>query len=72
VPALAITPQPASHQIALGWTNTATGFVLNQTASLSPPIVWAVVTNTPVSIKGQFVVTLPVTTDDRFFILCFQ
>ena len=72
VPVLALKPQPASQQIALAWTNTATGFVLEQTSSLSPPIQWTAVTNTPVITNGQFVVALSATTGNRFYVLRFQ
>src|SRR6185503_8495603 len=49
-----------NHEISLSWTNTATGFVLKETASLSPPIQWNTATTTPVMNNGQFVVTLPI------------
>ena len=54
------TYRQAGRQSAgqLAWTNTATGFVLEQTDSLSPPIQWTTVTNSPVLTNGQFVVTL--------------
>ena len=31
---------PNGNQVALTWTNTATGFVLKQANSLSPPVLW--------------------------------
>jgi titin len=70
-PVLTIQPQP-SQQVALAWTNTATGFVLEQTSSLSPPIQWTVVTNAPVVSNGRFVVTLPASCGNRFYVLSFQ
>ena len=57
VPGLKAVPA-TNHQVSIAWTNTATGFVLKQTGSLSPPIQWTIVTNNPVVINGQFVVTL--------------
>jgi len=72
VPALTISPSPANHQVSLAWTNTATGFVLKQTDSLSPPILWTTVTNVPVSTNGQFVVTVASTADNRFYLLSFE
>ncbi len=65
-----------NNQVQISWTNTATGFVLKETSSLSPPIQWSAVTNAPVVINGQFVVTLAVnsapTTGNRFFVLSFE
>src|ERR1035441_7635455 len=43
-PALSVSPA-AGQQIALAWPNTATGFVLKETSSLSPPVHWTTVTN---------------------------
>jgi hypothetical protein len=61
-----------SHQVALAWTNATTGFALLQTSSLTPPILWAAVTNAPVVTNGQFVVTLSAAAGNRFYILRFQ
>jgi hypothetical protein len=72
VPALTINQSLATQQIALGWTNTATGFVLKQTDSLSPPIEWTTVTDAPVNTGGQFVVTLPLSTGNHFYLLSFE
>jgi titin len=71
VPALKIAPA-TNHQATLAWTNTTTGFVLKQTSSLSPPIQWTPVTNNPVVSNGQFVVTFPVGTTNRFYVLHFE
>jgi hypothetical protein len=71
VPALTVRPS-ANHQVSLAWTNTATGFVLEQTDSLSPPIQWTTVTNNPVLTNGQFVVTLSAAVARRFYLLSFQ
>ena len=72
VPALTVNPKPATHQVSLAWTNTTTGFVLEQTSSLSPPIQWTTVTNAPVNTNGQFVVTLSDVTGSWFYVLSFQ
>lgn len=69
-PALAVGPA-AANQVALAWTNT-TGFVLKETGSLSPPIQWTAVTNSPVLTNGQFVVTLPADAASRFYVLSFE
>jgi titin len=71
VPTLTVRPA-ANHQVSLAWTNTATGFVLEQTDSLSPPIQWTTVTNSPVLSNGQFVVTLPAPAGSRFYLLSFE
>jgi titin len=70
-PALAVTPA-ARQQIALAWTNAATGFVLKQTSSLSPPVQWTTVTNSPVLTNGQFVVTLSTAAACQFYVLRFE
>jgi parallel beta-helix repeat protein len=72
-PVPALTIQPAlNHQVLLAWTNTASGFVLKQTDSLSPPIQWTAVTNNPVVTNGQFVVTLATGMTNRFYVLRFE
>ena len=71
-PVLTVAPLPASNQVKLAWTNTPTGFVLKQASSLSPPVEWTPVTNTPVLINGQFVVTPTTTTGNRFYVLSFE
>jgi hypothetical protein len=70
-PALSVSPA-AGQQIALAWPNTATGFVLKETSSLSPPVHWTTVTNSPVPINGQLVVTLPAAAGNQFFLLSFE
>jgi titin len=71
VPTLKVAPA-SNHQVSIAWTNTTTGFLLKQTGSLSPPIQWTTVTNTPVVANGQFVVTLSIGTTNRFYVLSFQ
>jgi len=71
VPALTVSPA-ADQRAAIAWTNTAAGFVLKETTSLSPVIQWTTVTNVPVIINGQFVVTVSTTTGDRYFRLSFE
>ena len=71
VPALKINSASA-QQVSLSWTNTPAGFVLKQTDSLSPPIQWISVTNTPVNSNGEFSITLPVEPTNRFFLLSFE
>jgi hypothetical protein len=71
VPTLQVVPA-TNHQVTLVWTNTTSGFGLKQTSTLSPPIQWAAVTNIPVVINGQFVVTLSAVTGNRFYVLSFE
>ena len=71
VPTLTVVPT-TNHQVTLVWTNTTSGFGLKQTSSLTPPIQWAAVTNIPVVINGQFVVTLSAVTGNRFYVLSFE
>lgn len=71
VPALTLRPF-AADQVALSWTNSATGFVLQQASSLSPVIQWTIVTNAPVIANGQFVVTVSTTNGNRFYRLSFE
>lgn len=69
----------ANPQVRISWTNTAAGFVLKETTSLSPPIQWQTVSNTPILSNGQLVVTLPLNPSNpalrqgnRFFLLSFE
>jgi hypothetical protein len=71
VPTLKVVPA-SNQQVSITWTSTTTGFGLKQTSSLSPPIQWTAVTNTPVVSNGQFVVTLSAGTGSRFYVLDFQ
>lgn len=71
-PPLMIAALLSENQVRLAWTNIP-GFVLKQTGSLSPPVQWAVVTNTPIPTNGLLVVPLPIlTTSNRFFRLSFE
>jgi len=72
VPSLFVSQSLASQELSLTWTDTATGFVLKQTASLTPIIQWTTVSNAPVLTNGQFVVTLPLPTGNRFYRLGFE
>jgi len=71
IPSLAVIPA-TNHQVNIAWANSSTGFVLKQTDSLSPPIQWSTVTNSPVVTNGQFFVTLPANTGNRFYVLSFE
>jgi hypothetical protein len=62
----------AGNQVDVSWTNTATGFQLMETQDLTPPVQWSPVTNAPVIVSGQFVVTLSAQSGNRFYLLNFQ
>jgi hypothetical protein len=67
------TPPPADDpQLALSWPVTASGFVLKQTTSLTPPIQWTTVTNAVAVSNLMNVVTLSVTDTNSFFRLSFE
>jgi titin len=61
-----------SNQLSLSWTNTVTGFVLKETEDLAPPVQWSLVTNMPIVMNGQFVVTLSSEPGNRFYLLSFE
>ncbi len=71
-PPLTITSSAGNDTVSLKWTNTAAGFVLKQTESLSPPIQWTTVTTAPVVANGQFVVSLARQSGNRYYMLSFE
>jgi len=71
IPSLNLNLQPAGL-VLLSWTNSAVGFVLKTTSSLSRPVVWQTVTNTPVNTNGNFIVLLPPQAGNRFYSLELQ
>jgi hypothetical protein len=70
-PALSMTALGGS-QVALTWPTNAPGFVLKETADLTPAVIWTAVTNAPVISNGLQVVTLPLASGARFFRLSFE
>ena len=70
VPALTVSTA-TNQQLTLAW-NSVAGFVLKETSSLSPPLQWTTVTNSPVLTNGHFVLTLPAGADNRFYVLSFE
>ncbi|MSU56861.1 MAG: hypothetical protein EXS35_01520 [Pedosphaera sp.] len=66
-PSLLITYSNAPASVTLAWTNTATGFVLQQATNLNLPVFWSNVTNAPVSSGGLFRVTLVPLSGNRFY-----
>lgn len=66
-PALLASNAPASRQLVISWTNSATGFELQSATNLSTPVFWSPVTNTPLLSGGRYVVSLPTTNGPRFY-----
>ncbi len=63
----------SDRQLLISWSNTASGFVLKQTPSLSPPIIWSDIPVNPGLTNGVWAVKLPVSsTGNSFFMLTFQ
>jgi autotransporter-associated beta strand protein len=59
----------SNSQFELSWTTNGNGagWTLNYTSDLTPPITWNPVTNTPVLLGNQWVVTLPIGTNSTGF-----
>ena len=70
-PQLSIAPS-AGPVVTLAWPNTAPGFGLRETTSLTAPVVWSTVTNVPANSGGQFVVSLLPHSGNRFYRLSFE
>ncbi len=68
----AIPPAVANPQLTLSWPVASPGFALQQTASLTPPVVWSNVTNAVTISNSLNVVTVPVPGNTQFFRLSFQ
>ena len=71
-PSLNIAAVAESDQLSLSWTDTVTGFVIKETDNLTPPVQWNLVTNIPIVLNGQFVVTVSVEPGNRFYLLSFE
>jgi uncharacterized repeat protein (TIGR01451 family) len=53
--------------LVLAWTADASNYSLQSATNIVPPIVWTPVTNAPVIIGGQKVVTVPLGSAPRYF-----
>jgi hypothetical protein len=51
----------------LSWPVNATGFTLQSTPNLTPPVTWLDVTNPPMVLGGLFTVTSPISGPAQFF-----
>ncbi|MDB6129280.1 MAG: hypothetical protein JWM04_387 [Verrucomicrobiales bacterium] len=54
-----VTIDRSNNKVLLQWLTTATGFALEETPSLNPPIFWTSVSTSPVSANGTNTVTIP-------------
>jgi uncharacterized repeat protein (TIGR03803 family) len=57
----------SAPNVVLKWPTNATGFILQSTANLAPPAVWATNSAPPVIINGQNTVTIPISGPQLFF-----
>ncbi|MCI0745849.1 MAG: immunoglobulin domain-containing protein [Verrucomicrobia subdivision 3 bacterium] len=64
-PTMSITR--SGNSITLTWPGISAGFAAQQTTSLSPPIQWTAVTNPPALAGGNFSITLPTGSGNRFY-----
>src|SRR5579862_3253864 len=69
--ALSVT-QSGPQIIVISWTNTAAGFVLEQTSQPGPNATWTSVPQAPATQNGQLSVALGLTASDQFFRLRLQ
>ena len=65
LPKLTIVPSGAN--VVLKWPSSATGFMLESTASIAPPVAWATNSAPPVVINGQNTVTISISGPQLFF-----
>jgi len=56
-----------ANVLTLGWPSWANDWGLFAATNLTPPVVWAVVTNAVGTNNGQFIVSLPMNSTARFF-----
>jgi len=56
-----------SNGFTMTWPGWANDWQLQSTTNLAPPVVWSPVTNAAVTSNGQFIVTIPLGSDARFF-----
>ena len=61
------TPWPSTESMIVSWPTNATGFTLQSTPSLTPPVTWNDVTNQPTVLGGLITVTNPISGPAEFF-----
>ena len=58
---------PSTESMIVSWPTNATGFTLQSTPSLTPPVTWNDVTNQPTVLGGLITVTNPISSAAEFF-----
>ena len=66
LPAPRLFIAPSGTNVILTWTNSAVGYILQSTLSLTPAV-WNDVATAPVVTNGQFTVTSPISSTVQFF-----
>jgi len=56
-----------SNGFTMTWQGWANDWQLQSTTNLAPPVVWSPVTNAAVTSNGQFIITVPLGSEARFF-----
>ena len=73
VPSLQLALAGANrNQVSLSWANNGGNFLLQQTASLTPPVQWTTVAAAPSLVNGFYVVTAAPTNGSAFYRLTAQ
>lgn len=54
-------------ELILSWPDFPSGFILQSTPALTPPVNWSNVNAPPTLLNAQFTVTAPLSDDARFF-----
>ncbi len=67
LPLPALDMSVSANTLAIHWPGWANDWRLVSATNLTPPVVWAAVTNAVGSNNGQFTATLPVDSEIRFF-----
>jgi hypothetical protein len=66
-PQVLLAIQMAGTNVTLSWSSTFTGYQLQSATNLAPPANWSNVTQPPLTIADQLVVTLPAAAPNQFF-----
>src|SRR5207253_8693264 len=72
IPPPSISIARSGNAITLSWPAASQGFALQQTASVTPPVSWAAVSDTPNLVGGQYTVTITPGSASIFYRLTFQ
>ena len=66
-PRLSLARSGTAAEIVLSWPATFSGFVLETTENLSPPVRWSAVTNVPTASEGRTTVRIDPVPGNRFY-----